>query len=94
MREHEHVARLQIRLDVLFVDIRLILIRCQDHDDISGLRRIGRIHDLQSGFFCLRAALGSRAQADDDVDPAVMQVLRMRMSLTAITDDRNGLSFQ
>ena len=80
--------------DVLFIDIRLVLIRRQDHHDISGLGRICRIHDLQSGFLCLRAALGSRTQSDDDVDPAVMQVLRMRMSLAAKTDDRNGLSFQ
>ena len=90
MGEHQHVSRLQVRLDVLFIDIRLVLIRRQDHHDISGLGRICRIHDLQSGFLCLRAALGS----DDDVDPAVMQVLRMRMSLAAKTDDRNGLSFQ
>ena len=94
MGEHQHVSRLQVRLDVLFIDIRLVLIRRQDHHDISGLGRICRIHDLQSGFLCLRAALGSRTQSDDDVDPAVMQVLRMRMSLAAKTDDRNGLSFQ
>ena len=94
MCEHQHIAWLQVRFDVLLVDIRLILIRCQDHDDVSGLGSVCRIHDLQTGLFRLCTALGARAKTNDDIDAAVMQVQRMRMSLRAITNDGHRLAFQ
>src|SRR5258706_13647737 len=40
VREHERVARIQVRLNFVLVDVGLLGVRDQDHDHVSDLRRI------------------------------------------------------
>ena len=60
MGKHQHVSLFQVWLDILLINIRLILIRCQNHNHITGLCGLCRIQYGQSGFLCLCTALGAR----------------------------------
>ncbi len=53
--EHQHIAGLEVGLDVLLVHGRLLLIIDQDHDDISHLCSLGSIVNGQA--LCLRLCL-------------------------------------
>ena len=92
VRESKHVARLEVGLDHFFIDIRLLLVRNEHHDDIARRGSLGRRHNGQAGSLRLCFVLGARAQADDDVHAGIMQVLGMGMTLGAKADDGNGLA--
>ena len=94
MREHEHVAFLQVRLDVLAVQLRLLLVIDQDHDDIRFLRGLSCRIDLEALLHGPLPAPGSLIETDDDMASGLLQVQRMCVSLASIADDRDGLSLQ
>ncbi len=65
--EHKHIARLQIRLNILLIKISLKLIIDQYHDDISFLGSLGCGIYLEALRLSLSPALRALVQTDDDV---------------------------
>ena len=57
--EHQHVAGLQVGLDVFLVHVCLQLIVDQDHDDICCLYSVCCEHNCEAVFFCLCCGLGA-----------------------------------
>ena len=92
--EHQHVALLQVGLDVLFVHRGLFLIVDEDHNDIGLLCSFRRGINLQSLRFCLGPGFASLVKADDNITAGILQVQRVGVSLASIADDRDLLSFQ
>ena len=92
MSESERVASMQVRSDVLLVNLRLQLIGNKNHDDIGFFGSLVLEHDLQASFFSLCPALGALAQTNANVDARVHEVERMGVALRAITDNRNLLT--
>ena len=62
MCEDESAARLEVRCDFRLVDISLLLIRGQHHDDVACCCSLSRSHNLQTVVLSLLLVLGARAQ--------------------------------
>src|SRR3972149_10876849 len=71
---------LQIRADLLPVQVPLELIRRQNHHHISELYGISDLEDLKPGLLCLppRSPI---SETDEDIGPCLPEVIRMGMSL-------------
>ena len=84
MREHQHVAGLQVRRDVGGVDRSVRGVGEQHHDDVrlARPRRPCRA-TRRPAVLGLRARRRARPQADPDVVARVLQVLRVRVALAA-----------
>src|SRR5579875_227542 len=85
MPEGDGVAGLEMRLDCLLIEGRLILVVDQDHDDV------GLFGGLGNGQHHVPVAFGgvprlTWAQPHHHVYPRIAQVEGMRMPLTAIAD--------
>ena len=91
MRERERVAVDEVRRDVGLVDLLLLGVGQQHHDDVGLAHRVGGRQHAQPGRLGLRLRLRTRAQADDDVDARVLQVQRVRVTLRAVAEDRDQL---
>ena len=88
-----------VRSDLLVVDVSAQLIGDQHHDDVACLGSLLDLHDLEVGMS--RSKLRSLfpvsrtlAQADDDIDAALSEVLGMCVTLAAEADDSDGLAVQ
>ena len=62
--------------------------------DVAAAGGFGDVEHLEAGLFGLGAAGGVRAQADDDVDPGVLQVERVGVALGAVAEDGDGLAVE
>ena len=62
--------------------------------DVGRLDGLGHVRDPQPGVLDQRPALAPGREPDDDVDPRLVQVQGMGMTLAAIADDRHGLPGQ
>ncbi len=91
MGEHEQVAGVEVRRDLLVVDRLLGGVGDEEHDHVGGLDGVGDIGDAQAGVRRERPALGARREPDDHVDPRFVEVEGVGMALAAIADDRDGL---
>ena len=85
--------------DLLVVDVGAQLIGHQHHDDVASLGSLFDFHDLEvvvggSELGSLLPVCRAFAQADDDVDAALGQVLGMGVALAAEADDSDGLAVQ
>ncbi|MMZ61435.1 hypothetical protein D1872_235860 [compost metagenome] len=91
--EHERSAFFQVRLNFVFVYGRLSLIR---HKDLYYICFASSVCNRQ--YFkaiVLRCFKGLPfTQADDNVQTAVSQILRLCMALATVTDDGNCFSFK
>ena len=87
VREHQRFPRREVLLDVGLVDLGLMLIRDEDHDDVGPLRRVGNAHDPEAGRLRLVDRLARRRKADDHVDGGVLEVERMGVALRTVPDD-------
>ena len=67
MSEHEHIAFFQVRLDIFAVQLSLLLIIDQDHDDIRLLRSLSCCINFKALFFCPLPASGTLIQTDDNL---------------------------
>ena len=99
MCKGQSLALGHIRSNLLVVDVGAQLIGNQHHDHIAGLGSLFHFHDLKvvvggSELGSLCPVSRTLAQADDDVDAALGQVLGVCMALTAKADDRDGLAVQ
>jgi hypothetical protein len=94
VREHQGIARLEIRLDVLFVDFGLNGVRDQDHDDIGFGSRFSRRLGFEAIGDRLVPVVRAGHFSDDDFDAAVAQVLGMSVPLAAVPDNGDRLVFK
>src|SRR4029077_6727128 len=85
---------MKIRLDGRLVQLALGLIRRKNLDPISALRGlVGCDHHHAVSFRLLRGG-AIRVKPYDDLVSTVAQILRLRMSLAAVADDRDGFALQ
>ena len=97
--ESQSLALGHVGSDLLVVDVSAQLIGDQHHDDVAGLGSLLDLHDLEVGMRCseLRSLFPvsrTLAQADDDIDAALSEVLGMCVALAAEADDSDGLAVQ
>ena len=81
MRERKRVAVVEVGLDVLLVDARLLGVGEQHHDHVGFLARLGRREHPQPGGFGLVPRRGAFAQPDPHVDAGLLEVQRVRVTL-------------
>ena len=94
MRKRKGIARLEIGLDDVLVNIRLLLVRYQHHDDVALRSSFRRGEDLKSVSRRLLRVAGARAQADNNVHAGILEVHRVRVALRAETDDGNRFAVE
>ena len=94
VREQQEVAGGDAVADLALPDLRLLLVRQQDHHDLALAGGVRDVEDAQPSRLGVRAALRVRPKADDHVDAGFLQVQRVCMALGAVADDRNGLPLE
>ena len=94
VREHQRLAALHVRRNLLVVDLRLADVGRQDHHDLRLCGGLGDGPHRQSGRLDFRARLRFGMQADAHIQAAVAQVQRVGMALAAKADDRDRLAAQ
>ena len=94
MSEGQCSARLQVRLNLLLVNLGLVLIRQQDHDDVSLGDRVRHGLDFEALLLGIVHGLGGRTQADDDVNAGIAQVQRVSVALGAVTENGDLLAIE
>ena len=86
-------AVLEVGREVLAVEVRLELVRHQDHDHVRLGRRLGRRHHLEAGALRLGRRCRARPQRDHDVaHAAVAQIVGVPEPPTAVADHRDALA--
>ena len=92
VRDPEHLAGMQVRLDLRVVKVALRLVGREDLDPVGALRGFRGSDYHHAVGACLLGRGPLRVQADDDLVSAVAQVLGLRMALAAVAQDGDGLS--
>ena len=92
--ESQSLAGGQVRFNVLLIDGSLLLIRGQDHDNVSSLCSLSGGHNLQANALCMLPGLGAIVQTNNYVHTALFQVQRMGVTLRTKADHSNGLALQ
>ncbi len=90
MAEEEGVAGLQVRGDLVGVDVALDLVRGEDHDEVRFGDGVGDVEHPQALGLGLGAGLGVCLQADADVNTGIAQAEGVGVALGAVTDDGDG----
>ena len=85
-------TRLHVWSNLILVNISLLLIRNQDHNDISLLGSLSYWQNLQAVLLSNLLGLGAFIQTNDNVQSALLQVQCMSMTLAAITNNCNSLA--
>ncbi len=94
MRKRQRVAGLQVRLDNVLVNVRLLLIGDEHHDDIALGSGFCGGEDFQTVSLGFLGVAGTRTQADNNVDAGILEVHRVRVALGTETNNRNRLAVQ
>src|SRR5436190_6885140 len=94
VREHQRVARLEVRRDVLLVHLRLRRVGEEHHDDVGLTDGVRGLEHTQSRLLRLLPRGGTLAEAHQHVVPGVLEVQRVRVSLAAVAEDRDRLPLQ
>ncbi len=87
MSEGECLALGQLVLDGVVVDGALVLVRCQDHDDVCPFGGIRNVLDSEACVLCLGGRLGAVLQRDNNLDAGIAQVQCVGVALGAIAND-------
>jgi len=90
VRETQHLARRQVRLDRLLVNLRLHFIRQGDDDEVGLLHRVFNAEQLKAAFDRELAVGGFFAVGDDDFNAAVAKVLPVGVPLAAKAENGDG----
>ncbi len=94
VREPENFSRMQIWLNVLFVNRGLSFIGRQHVDPIGALGGLIRSHHHHAIGARLLRARPARFQPHDYLVAAIAQILRLRMPLAAVAQDGDGFALQ
>src|SRR5579862_2334135 len=89
--EHERFAGLKIGRNGLVVELLLLGVRNEDHDDIGPGRGFGGTLYDQTVFFGLGARGAAVVEADADVAAGIAEIKRVSVALRAVAEDRNLL---
>ena len=89
--EGEGLARRQVRGDALLVHLGLRFVGDQQHDHVRFPGRVLDARHAQARLLGLGTAGAALAEANHHVQPAVAQVLRVRVRLGAVADDGDQL---
>jgi hypothetical protein len=92
--EHQRVARLEVRRDVLFIDLRLDRVGQRHHDHVGFGAGLGIAQHAQPVAFRLGPALAARVETDAHIHAALLEVERMGMALAAVAEDRDLFALQ
>ena len=95
--EHQHIARLEVRFDILLIHSSLLFIVDQDHDDVCLLCSFCGCKYFKALLFSLCPGLAAFIQTNDDsclVTERFLCIQGMCMTLAAVADDCNGLAIQ
>ncbi len=92
--ENERLAGLQVRFEIIFIQLALQFVGDQDLDDVGLLRHFRGGDGLKSMFHGQIVIGPSRALADQDLHPAVTQILRLGVSLAAVSDNAHRLALE
>ncbi len=87
VREHQHLARAQVRRDLLRVDAGLPGIRGQDHDHVRPGRGVAPRNDGQALGFGSRPRAAAGVEGHLHRNAAVPQVERVGMPLRSVPED-------
>ena len=87
MGEGERVAGLEMRFDVLLVDLGLGLIGREDHDEVGFLSCGVHVAHLEARLLGLGPAARALAQAHAHVAARIEQVECMGVALASVPDD-------
>ena len=91
MAEAERGALAQVRLD-LAIERPVDLVGREHHHHVGRRDRVLDQRGRQSGGFGFERAARTAAQADNDIDTAVVEVERLRAALVAVAEDRDALA--
>ena len=92
--EGQGLALGQVGLDGLLVELGLLLIVDEDHDDVGVLGRVGGGHDGEALALGLGPALAALVEAHNNLHAALLQVQRVSVALGAVADDGDGLAVE
>ena len=92
MSEHQHIALFQVGLDVILVQICLLLIVDQNHDDVGTLCSFCSGKYFKSLCLSLCPGLGALVQTDDNMASGILQVQCVCMALAAVADNCDSLT--
>src|SRR2546427_52323 len=69
-----------------------VVLMTPERDDVGVARRVGGLADGEAVLLRLGPRLRPGLEADDDLVARVAQVLRVRVALRPVADDRDGLA--
>ena len=87
VREHQRVARPEVRLDLLAIQLRLRGVGDQDHHDVRFRGRLGRRAHVEALGLRPGARSAAFRQSHDDGHAVVPQVEGVRMALAPVAQD-------
>ena len=87
----QSLASSQVWCNLILIYLSLLLIRNQNHDDVSSCSCLANWQNLQTFALSNSLGLGTVIKAYYNVQTALLQVQRMGMSLGTITNNSNGL---
>src|SRR5207247_3410654 len=70
----------------------VVLVGQQDHDDVGALDRLADVGDLEPAFLRLVPGSAALAQPYRHLDPGLLQVLRVRVTLRAVAENGDLLA--
>jgi len=88
--EQQRLALCEVGGDVFLVHAADLRVRHGDEDDVSGLHSFCGVHNLETLLLSHLAALGTRVEADDDFDAALLEVQGVGVALGAEADFQRG----
>src|SRR3989344_481802 len=90
--EGQGSALLDVRLDFVFVQGRLELVRGQDHDQVGSSNSRSNVSHFQAMGFSLGYSGGAFTQANSHVNTGLFQVARLSVALGTVANDGNFLA--
>ena len=87
VREHERLAFMEMRLNIIAVDLGLLGIGREYHDDVRPFGSLAGRHHSETLFFGSRARRATFVQAHANTNAAIPQVQRVSVALRAVADD-------
>src|SRR5262249_33638079 len=94
MREGQVVTGQKIWSDLFVIDPGSFLVRDQHHHDIAVKGGFGRILNYKAGGLSLCARGTARSETHDAIAARILEIIRVRVPLCSISDDRDLLALQ
>src|SRR6201998_4439120 len=83
-----------MRFDFVFVNLRSLQVGRREKNDIGFFNGVSHVECLESVFFRYRDRLAAFVETHDYIDPTILEVKGMGMTLRTEPDDRTGFPLQ